>query len=170
MVDNKKESSLDLAVSLAVTNDGKSVRLNNAISVLVGIGIIACSVMGYSIFIDNKDENTVQIKQEYVIADSYFTTNEKTIDWEPARMLIHGSVDMGLPPQITVSKDKIMLSEKVFDIIDIQELEVVTEGESRFLIQTKQGKELSVITGGDGLLAISMGSITMLYKEKADKE
>ena len=124
----------------------------------LGLGALVIGVMTFTLC-------NIEAEKE-ALTKSYFTTNDQKIDWEPQRMLVKGKVDMGTPPEIKFEKDKILLNSKVFDIIEIQELEKLQEAENRFLIKTSDGKEFSVITSNQGFIGVTMGSITMLYKEK----
>ncbi|EGR2988311.1 hypothetical protein DMW08_28430, partial [Vibrio parahaemolyticus] len=108
----------------------------------------------------------ISAKSQQVVAQQVvvnpFNSSESGVSFKPHSMVI-GKTQLGLPPAIQLSNEKIQLESKVFNITEITQEQIELPNSASYTIQTKEGQVFPIRIFENKMLVVGLGEMALLY-------
>ncbi|AXX63453.1 MULTISPECIES: hypothetical protein [Vibrio] len=112
------------------------------------------------------EDIAISAKSQQVVAQQVvvnpFNSSESGVSFKPHSMVI-GKTQLGLPPAIQLSNEKIQLESKVFNITEITQEQIELPNSASYTIQTKEGQVFPIRIFENKMLVVGLGEMALLY-------
>ncbi|MGI2918604.1 hypothetical protein [Vibrio parahaemolyticus] len=107
------------------------------------------------------EDIAISAKSQQVVVNP-FNSSESGVSFKPHSMVI-GKTQLGLPPAIQLSNEKIQLESKVFNITEITQEQIELPNSASYTIQTKEGQVFPIRNFENKMLVVGLGEMALLY-------